>query len=455
MFRYTAFILPLFILLGCSSKQEDIPPPPEHDITEVYIPKNQNKYQNEIFDLVNIPQDITYFTKNMNDKKELYEVQKRLEKNYFSIWNIERPTESIESAMWPFRVYKAGDSYGENMRLLPEAFFEEMKQNANFDSYATLNLRAVTTKECSMRVFPTNRPLLKDPALSGEGFPFDYLQNTTVHANEPLFISHYSKDGEWAYVLTSYASGWIKTDRFAILDKRYTDKWQNAVKIVVTKENEPIYDDEGAYMYKSKIGMMFALIDESEKSYTVLSVSSYKNSKPLFIRSKISKEAASKEILKLNARNIDLITEEVSKTNYGWGGLYGQRDCSSMLRDMFIPFGIWMPRNSSQQSIIGEVLSLDGLNDEDKIRIIKEKGIPFETLLYKKGHIVLYVGTYNDDIIIFHNTWGIKTKKNGFEGRVLIGKAIFSSLKLGRYQELYDEESEILRNLVSMNIFTR
>jgi len=145
----------------------------------------------------------------------------------------------------------------------------------------------------------------------------------------------------------------------------------------------------------------------------------------------------------------------VSKTNYGWGGMYEQRDCSSMLRDMFAPFGIWLPRNSLQQSKVGRVISLSDLSDEEKINIIKEKAVPFQTLLYKKGHVVLYVGTYNGEIIIFHNTWGIKTKKDGVEGRVIVGKAVFSSLNIGKYVENYDEESSMLKNLISMNIITQ
>ncbi|MFA5427928.1 MAG: glycoside hydrolase, partial [Sulfurimonas sp.] len=73
----------------------------------------------------------------------------------------------------------------------------------------------------------------------------------------------------------------------------------------------------------------------------------------------------------------------------------------------------------------------------------------------QKGHVVLYVGTYNGEIIIFHNTWGIKTKKDGVEGRVIVGKAVFSSLNIGKYVENYDEESSMLKNLISMNIITQ
>ncbi len=413
------------------------------------------KKTQEIYDLIHMPQEPTPYLKNIKENVPIYNAQKKYKKYYFSMWNIKKPIESLSSVKWPFASYCVGESYGENFQLLKKSFFDTMLENANFNTFATINKKALTLKETNIRAYPTIKPLLMDPSLAGEGFPFDYMQNSIIAANKPIFISHYSKDREWAYIFSSFTSGWIKTDEFVILNKQYTDKWQKAQQVRIVKEGIPIYSDSGGFLFKSKIGMMFALISENKKTYTILTVSSYKNSKPLFIKSKIQKNIAQKEVLTFNRSNLANIIDEVSISNYGWGGMYGQRDCSSMLRDLFSPFGIWLPRNSYRQSKIGKVISFNGMNDEDKIKLIKEKAIPFQTLLYKKGHIVLYVGTYNDEIVVFHNTWGIKTLKDDVEGRIVIGKAVFSSLKLGKNQENYDEESEILRNLKSMNILTQ
>ncbi|MBW6487616.1 SH3 domain-containing C40 family peptidase [Sulfurimonas sp.] len=462
--RYIYIVLSVILFVGCSSSgvgtavhkmKKDIFINIDENLSCEEMPKQELVRAFEIDDLQNIPQDAAYFTKNISNNSQLYDIQKRFEEHHFSIWNIEKPREDLKAVKWPFDVYTVGKSYGENLQLLEQPFFEKMLFNANFDEYATVNERGVTLKESSVRSFPTIRPLLRDPSVAGEGFPFDYLQNSALHANSPIFISHYSKDREWAYIFSNFASGWIKTSEFVVLENEHVRAWQKAWQVAIVKENEPIYDVEGTFLFKSKIGMIFALISEDEEAYTVLAISSYKNSKPLFLRSKISKDIATKEIMKLNDVNLTAVINEVSKTNYGWGGMYEQRDCSSMLRDMFAPFGIWLPRNSNQQSKIGKVISLERLSNSEKIKVIKEKAVPFETLLYKKGHIVLYVGTYDDEIIVFHNTWGIKTKKDGVEGRVIIGKPIFSTLKLGRNHKDYDESGELLRNLISMNILTQ
>ncbi|MDD2652302.1 MAG: SH3 domain-containing protein [Sulfurimonas sp.] len=409
----------------------------------------------KIADLEQIPQDGAYFCKNISDSKELYEIQKNYNNMHFYVWNMQQPKEKLESIKWAFNTYRPSSSYGENLQKLDQNFFDTMLQNANFDEYGTLNAKGLTLRELNLRVFPTIRPLLRDPSLAGEGFPFDYLQNSTVHANSPIFISHYSKNREWAYVFASFASGWVRVHEFVILEDAQKDFWQNKEQLAIIKEGEAIYDMDGNFLFSSKIGMVLPYVAEDETSYIVaVAKSGTEGQKAVLTDAKIKKEIATKEILPLNADNLATAIHEVSKTNYGWGGMYEQRDCSSTLRDMFTPFGIWLPRNSYQQGRVGKVISLKELDDEEKIKTIKENAIPFQTLLYKKGHVVLYVGTYNDEIIVFHNVWGIRTKQDGIEGRIIIGKPIFSTLRIGKEQPRYDKEAELLKTISSMNIIT-
>ena len=452
IFKYFLVLLLAFWFIACSSKSEK---------TQIPIPKKELEikteqvcvdiYSDKIYDLENIPQDIGQFTKKLDDNISFYDIQKKYEKYYFRVWN-RPPNEKVQQIKWPFKSYKVGSSYGENLQLLDEDFFKKMYKNANFENYLTVRKKAVTLKHLNIRAFPTKRPLLRDPLLAGEGFPFDYLQNSTVFANKPIFISHFSKDKEWAYIFSSFTSGWVKSADIVFMDKKYTDEWQKAQQIFITKENVPIYNTDNEFLFNSKIGMMLPLIEELQDSYIVLAISKYKNSKPLYMKAKISKNISHNGIMMLTKENLNHIISEVSTSNYGWGGMYGQRDCSSTMRDIFTPFGIWLPRNSSQQAKVGKVISLKGLSDEEKIDLIKEKAIPFQTLLYKKGHIVLYVGTYDGDIVVLHNTWGIKTKKNGTDGRIIIGKTVLSTLEIGKYQKDYDEDSSLLRNLLSLNI---
>ena len=376
----------------------------------------------------------------------------KYENNYFKPWNINNALNIKDDVDWAFKIYNETNSYGENLQPINKSFFQKMKINANFKNYSSLNKRAINIKEVNLRAFPTNKPLLMNPSKAGEGFPFDYLQNSTLHSNKPLFATHYSKDKEWVHVVSSFTYGWVKTKEITFLQKKETNLWQKAQQVFILKDDVPLYSKKGKFLFKSKIGMMFALINESNDSYTILTVDAYNVSLPHFISVKISKNIATKDVLDFNSKNINTIITELLKSNYGWGGMYGQRDCSSTLRDFYAPFGLWLPRNSVQQSKLGKVITLDLLTNEEKIKIIKEKAKPFKTLLYKPGHIVLYAGVVNDEIIVFQNIWGIKTKKEEKEGRFIVGKAVFSKINFGENLHTYDVNASLLKNLKSLNI---
>lgn len=403
-----------------------------------------------IEDLKTVPQDVRYFTQNLQ-KSALFP-QEAYEKNYFRVWNLDEISISLSSAKWAHTTFHVGDTYGENLQLLTEEFFSSNLDNANYEKYKSLNKKALTLVNVNVRAFPTNKPLLRDPNLAGEGFPFDYIQNTSIAPNKPLLISHYSKDKEWAFVESSFAFGWVKTRNIAVIDDKYTKQWQKAQQVFIVKEGVPIYSEENNFLFKSRIGMMLALVDEDEETYTVLTIGRYKNKKPLYIQSKISKSIAHKGVLAFNKKNITMVLKEVAKTNYGWGGMFAQRDCSSTLRDFYAPFGLWLPRNSSQQSKQGKVINLKNKPIDEKVAILKKEGVPFRTLVYKKGHIALYVGQYNNRAIIFQNVWGVKTKKDGVEGRFIIGRPIFSTLEVGKNLDDFDANASMLSKLESISI---
>lgn len=424
----------IFILSACSSVHKEL--------------QTLEMPQEEIIDLKVIPQFASFYSGGIN--KENLSTQD-FTKNYFRVWNIDTISITLEEAMWAYNVFKYPQAYGENLQVLPQEFFDEVLLNSNFTEYATQNKPALSLGLLDIRAFPTERPVLRDPSKAGEGFPFDYMQNSTVAPNKPLFVSHYSKDKEWVFVESSFAFGWVKAKDIAYIPKKYTKLWQNAQQVFLTSEGASIYSKSGDFLFKSRVGMLLALISEDEQSYTVLTVSSDENAQAIYNHSKIFKKDGHKGKLSFDTKNINAIIQELMKTNYGWGGMYGQRDCSSTLRDFYMPFGLWLPRNSSMQSKQGSSISLEGLDDTQKIETIKKYAIPFETLLYKQGHIVLYVGTFDDEVVVFQNVWGVQTKIDGADGRHIVGKTVFSSLELGKNLKDYDADGSLLRNLKSLS----
>ncbi len=378
--------------------------------------------------------------------------QEQYEKQYFSAWNLQTLAQEKRDILWPFRSYNPNNSYGENLQKREQSFFDAMRKNINLQEYATYNKKALTLRSLNLRALPSEKPLFLDPKRAGEGFPFDYLQNSSIAANKPVLITHYSKDREWVHIISSFTYGWVKSNDVVILNNAQVQEWQQREHLFSIKDQTSIYSPQGFFLYKARLGMLLPFVGEESHSYIVLVAKKGKDNQAVFLNVKVSKEHFHKGVLAFNQKNRDTILTQLEQSKYGWGGMFHQRDCSSTMRDFFAPFGVWLPRNSSQQSKVGRVISLQGLSDREKLDVIREKAVAYRTLLYKKGHIVLYVGIHNNTIIVFQNMWGIKTKKSGKEGRYIVGKALFSTLEFGKNLENYDENSSLLHTLESINI---
>jgi hypothetical protein len=441
----------LLFLSGCTNKEPSAP-------AFEAIATDTAKLRCETLpdDLQDFPQDASFYVRgNLRSHETLVAVQRAYKKRYFSVWHDKAPRESLGEVVWPYVTFTAKDAYGENLQPLPQAWFDAMLDEANFSEYGKVNRYAITLRFSHLRNFPTHKPLFRDPSKAGEGFPFDYLQNSAVHSNEPLYVSHLSRDGAWAYVFSSYATGWLPSRSIAYICEAETRRWEEAEQVHLLKERIALYDEEGNFLFYGRIGMMLPFVREERNAIVVRAVAPGPSNRPTFVNVYLPKSAVHRSPLPLDKRNLSVVADGIMQSKYGWGGLYEERDCSSTLRDLFAPFGIWLPRNSKQQSHFGRVVSLENLTAGEKLERIKASGIPFETLLYRKGHILLYVGTYQGKVMVLHNIWGIKTEKDGREGRVIVGKTVISSLNIGRELEGYDRDNSLLANLESMNIITQ
>ncbi len=59
---------------------------------------------------------------------------------------------------------------------------------------------------------------------------------------------------------------------------------------------------------------------------------------------------------------------------------------------------------------------------------------------------------YDNKVVVMHNLWGIKISGDGKDGRIIVGKTVFSTLEIGKEQKFYN--GSLLSKLDSMNILT-
>ena len=403
-----------------------------------------------INDLKNIKQEPYIYAKDLKpiSKKSRNNFIKDFKKKYFYPWHITKTTFSYKDATWG-NMYASMKVYSENLTPISKKWFDAKINDSNFTQFDTLRKKAITIDNSHLKVFPTVSKIFYDPKQAGEGFPFDYNENSSIKINTPLFVSHLSKNRLWAYVESSVASGWIKIRDIAYVDNKFIRIFENGNYYINLKDDTTI--SKNGYPLKS-VGLG-TLFPKAKKGFIIAS-KDYKNN--AFIRVIDQNNYFEKLGIDFNLENIKKISMELIGQRYGWGGLLENRDCSLMTKDFYTPFGIFLQRNSSMQKMDGNSIDLSTLDNERKKEFIIKNGIPFQTLIYLSGHIVIYVGNKDGEPLIFHNMWGVKTiDSEGNYGRNIIGKATVTTLTPGKELENFSDKYSILNRIESITILTQ
>lgn len=348
---------------------------------------------------------------------------------FYSPWRQTAPRDAAKTLEWVFEAY-GKNVFGENLLPRSPSWIEEQRRQARIEAAGELNRHAISVRPAFLRLMPTVTPAFRSPSLAGEGYPFDYLQNSAVHPGEPLFVSHLSMDGLWAWCDSSYASGWIEIKDLAFVDEAAEAGWMTLPLAVVVHENAVVRDETGS-LFRAKVGAMLPLLRRGITEHMLLAPVRGQDGRLIERTVMVPAAEAVPAPLSPSTWTLAAVAEEILGEPYGWGGFLGNRDCSAMTRDMLLPFGIWLPRNSRAQANAGRSLSLEGMTNEEKKDLLKQEGVPFLTLAGLPGHIMLYVGTWRGEPLVMHNMWGIRTEREGAEGRHVIGRTVITTLDLG------------------------
>ncbi len=401
---------------------------------------------NEIKDTLEIEQDPTPFTKQiklMTDQEQL-EYDRQYNEKFFAPWNQTSVELTKGERTWQFK-YAKEKTYRSDGKPIPKSWYKYQIANSNFKDSDTLSIPAITLRHTDLRLYPSSRGIYYDPKRAGEGFPFDYSQNSSVHMNTPIMISHYSLDKLWVYAQTSFASGWIKVEDIAFVDSQFQEKFQNGDYAITVKDNLNLSDENGEISLV-KIGTIFP-IDPKTKKYLMAK----KDEKGFAKLEKVTVndvDIIAHKPIKFNAYNLAYISKQLVGEPYGWGGKEKCRDCSALTRDFFAPFGIYLPRNSRQQAKAGaEFMSIKGLKADEKKQTILEYAKPFRSMLFVPGHITLYLGEKEGEPIILHNYWGVRL--NDGSKRVM-GRAVITTTTPGKELSNVRERSMLINTLTGI-----
>ena len=394
-----------------------------------------------ITDLERFPQDATAVLPAGEAETLLVapEEQARLDAAYnarfFAPWQRQRASIPAAEAFWGVAAYGGRQGYAENLQPIDRARWQQLVAALQQNTYPSLARPAITVRNTACRVLPTSRPYFFDPRQPGEGYPFDYFQNSAVWAGTPLLVTHASADGAWLFAEAGFVAGWLPAVDVAWVGAPFQAAYRTGRYAALLRDAVTLQDAAGNVLAQTHLGALLPVAGESGSALQLLVPVRAADGSAVAATATVSREVAEIKPLPLQLGLIGGLANRMLGQPYGWGGLYENRDCSATLRDLFTPFGIWLPRNSADQARQGGTYhDLTPLSSADKRAYLLERGVPFYTLIYLKGHIGLYLGPdpVSGEPLLLHNLWGVRTKDwRGREGRALVGRLAITSLHPG------------------------
>jgi hypothetical protein len=331
--------------------------------------------------------------------------------------------------------------YDENYQLYTHEWLEEIVNNINISQFDNLtyeiNNRGITIDNLTVRILPTEDVYFHHKKFAGQGYPFDLLQMSAVWAGTPLYILGETRNHVWMLVLTADYIGWVKSVGVARTDSSFIANWTVAATnelAAVTHTKARVTDEHNKLLFSAYVGSVFPTRMSATELNIMVPVAGA-NHQARIISALVSPKEIALMPMIATPQNFAKLMKTLIGRPYGWGGLNFDNDCSAELKSLFTPFGIWLPRHSSNQVTVTKMVDKSSLDQDKRLAYLMENGQPFITLVYIGGHVVLYVGNYANPYqnslpmaMTYQNMWGLKPEPS--IRRAVIGKAVLFPMLL-------------------------
>lgn len=375
--------------------------------------------------------------------EEQAERDRRSNQLFFSPWSQARP--SLNAARFRDQLPRKPRGYNLDVPWSAEAW-QALHHNIRAEAYPSPLGPAVITRHTDLRAMPTDAPQFMEPTpVPAQDF-FDFFQYASLPLGTPVYVSHVSRDGQWLYLEYPLLSGWTRARDVALVSRSFARAYATGRYAVAVRDHVVLNDKEGTALGTTHMGSVFPFGGEDPDSVWVPVRAASGEARMASVRP--PQGALQPKPLPLTPGRLAELGNRMLGQPYAWGGSGENRDCSLAMRDLFLPFGIWLPRNSRGQA--GGDIQLASLSPAArKARILKDAK-PFITLLGFVGHVGLYVGTHEGEPVFLHTILGLRTNNEEEFYRHIIGKCILSVLEPGADIPEVQIEQTLLERMLSM-----
>jgi len=367
-----------------------------------------------------------------NFNKRIY-AELNLTSDIFSMSSLYNGQLVLNSISEQLNHFKDADIYFEDGSKVQNDFFKNIENNiclANIHENIPVKF-GIIIRFSSQRLLPTDQGLYK----ASLNTDFDELQNSGLDISTPVAVVHTTLDGKWSYVFTDLSEGWIKSADIAEVSVEELQNYSCAKDfVVVTAAKCKIFLDKEFknYLGYVRMGVTMPFVKEGKILGVKIPVRD-ESGRVIFKNGYINSGDVNQGFLTYTPQNIINQAFKLLDAPYGWGDANGEQDCSRFIQEIFATVGIKMPRNSAAQSRVGISLGefLRESPAREKLECLKNKAVSGITILYLKGHIMLYLGCIKGEPYAIHAYYGYGnkiTKKTVY----VVNKVSVTDLSLGQ-----------------------
>lgn len=340
---------------------------------------------------------------------------------------------TLSSTLQAFKDRRSFDIEGVRVQA---GFFEKIASDMNINAIPDeVNVRfGIVTSYSNQRILPTGSAMFAGRV----NHAFDRLQNSALDIGTPVAVLHQTSDGGWFYVEAPLCAGWVRAQNVGLCSREQMIHYTVAEPFVVTiKAKTDIFLDEKLTRHHAYVRMGTRFVSNPEGPgrgvvEILLPLRSFDGS-CLFEGGFVAEAAVNHGYLPYTQRTI--ITQAFAMLNapYGWGGMYGEQDCSRFIEEIFATTGIHLPRNSTQQAKVGypAVVFDENMPAQERSQTLVEEGRPGISILQMTGHVLLYLGSFDGEPYAIHDMWGYLEPRSEGERLMVTNRVVVTDLSPG------------------------
>ena len=290
-----------------------------------------------------------------------------------------------------------------NGKPVEESYYEAIRKNIS-DAKTSENEAVkygICTSHTVLKAYPYEE-WLSDSEWDKE---WDNFVNTAALVGEPVVLYNSTADSKFIYAKISTYEGWISADNVAICKDK--EEWEKAKShrnfLVVTGERvwlEPSYDTD---LSKKQLTMGTVLELSDSVDFTEINRLAWNNyAVKLPVRNADGSYGEKTALISAN-RDVNIgylpytsgnVVKQAFKSlgnRYGWGGMLDSQDCSSFVREVYLCFGLELPRDVTYQAAMPvDVTDISTMTDDEKKTVLDKT--PAGAILLWPGHEMIYLG---------------------------------------------------------------